>query len=67
MKFMLDLADYNYALKIDSGMGDQEHFQDECERFVKRFGRQLKRLEPEWISTETADRIYSEAKSFLKD
>ena len=67
MKFMLDLADYKYALKIDTGMGDQEHFQEECERFVKRFDLQLKRLEPEWISTETADRIYSEAKSFLKD
>lgn len=48
-------------------MGDQEHFQEECERFVKRFDLQLKKLEPEWISTETADRIYSEAKSFLKD
>ena len=67
MKFMLDLADYKYALKIDTGMGDQEHFQEECERFVKRFDLQLKKLEPEWISTETADRIYSEAKSFLKD
>ena len=40
---------------------------EECERFVKRFDLQLKKLEPEWISTETADRIYSEAKSFLKD
>ena len=66
MKFMLDLADYKYALKIDTGMGDQEHFQEECEKFVKKYDLQLKQLEPDWISNDTADRIYSEAKSFLK-
>ncbi len=67
MKFMLDLADYKYALKIDTGMGDQEHFQQECENYVKKYQLELKYLEKEWISTEAADRIYSEAKSFLKE
>ncbi len=66
MKFMLDMAGYKYALKIDTGIGDQEHFQDECEKYVKKYGLELKSLEPEWISLDLADKIYAEGKDFLK-
>lgn len=66
MRFMLEMAGYQYALKIDTGIGDQEHFQEECEKFVKKYNLELKELEQEWISMELADKIYAEGKGFLK-
>ncbi len=66
MRFMLDMAGYKYALKIDDGIGDREHFDEECEKYAKKYNLELKELEPEWISLELADKIYAEGKSFLK-
>ena len=66
VKFMLEMAGYKYALKIDTGIGDREHFQDECEKYAKKYNLELKTLEPEWISLDLADKIYAESKGFLK-
>ncbi len=67
MKFMLDSAGYKHALKIQTGLGNQEHFQAECENFVRKYGLELIYLDDEWISKDVVDRTYAEAKSFLSD
>lgn len=65
MKFILDSAGYKYALKIQTGLGDQEHFQEECENFVRKYDLKLAYLGNDWISKEVVDGTYAEAKSFL--
>lgn len=67
MKFMLDMAGYEYTLKIDTGLGDQEHFDEEFRKLAAKYGLKTKELEKEWISNDMADKIYAEAKSFLND
>ena len=66
MKLMLDMAGYKQCLKIQTNLGDQEHFQERCEEYAKVFELELIELEDGWVSTEVADRMYAEAKSFLR-
>ncbi len=66
MKLMLDMAGYKQCLKIQTNLGDQENFQEKCEEYAKVFELELIELEDGWVSTEVADRMYAEAKSFLR-
>lgn len=66
LKMILDMAGYKNAMKIQTGIGDQEHFQEACEEYSKKLGLELIELEDGWTSTEVADRTYAEAKSFLR-
>lgn len=66
MKMILDMAGYTTAMKVDTGLGDRENYQKECERYVAKYNFKLIELEPGWVSNEVADRTYREAKSFLK-
>ena len=66
MKLMFDMAGYKQCLKIQTNMGDQEHFQEKCEEYAKELELELIELESGWVSTEAADRMYAEAKSFLR-
>lgn len=66
MLFMLEMAGYTQTMKIQTGLGDQEHFQQECEAYAKKYHLELIELDPKYISTEVADRTYAEAKSFLR-
>jgi hypothetical protein len=66
MKLMFDMAGYKQCLKIQTNMGDQEHFQQKCEEYAKEMELELIVLEDGWVSTEVADRMYTEAKSFLR-
>lgn len=66
MKLLLDMARYKQCLKIQTNLGDQEHFQEKCEEYAKELELELIELEDGWVSTEAADRMYSEAKSFLQ-
>jgi hypothetical protein len=67
MKLMLNMAHYKQCLKIQTGLGDQEHFQERCEEYAKELELELIELESGWVSTEVADRMYAEAKSFLRE
>jgi hypothetical protein len=67
MKLMLDMAGYKQCLKIQTNLGDQEHFQEKCEEYAKELELELIELEGGWVSTEVADRMYAEAKSFLRE
>ncbi|MFA5312173.1 MAG: DUF1638 domain-containing protein [Methanomassiliicoccales archaeon] len=66
MKLLLDMAGYKQCLKIQTNLGDQEHFQEKCEEYAKELELELIELESGWVSTEVADRMYAEAKSFLR-
>lgn len=65
-KMLLEMADYKYALKIQTGLGDQENFQASAEEFCRKFGLELIYLDEGWVNTEVADLTYKEAKEFLK-
>lgn len=65
LKMILDMAGYKYAMKIQTGLGDQDTFQQSCEEYVKKLDLELIELEDGWTSTEVADRTYEEAKGFL--
>lgn len=67
MKLMLDMAGYKKCLKIQTNLGDQVNFQEKCEEYAKELELELIELEGGWVSTEVADRMYAEAKSFLRE
>jgi hypothetical protein len=65
MRLMLDMAGYKQCLKIQTNLGDQVNFQKKCEEYAEELELELIELEDGWVSTEAADRMYTEAKSFL--
>lgn len=66
MKLLFDMAGYTHCLKIQTNLGDQNHFHLRCEEYAKEMGLELAELEGGWVSTEVADHMYAEAKSFLR-
>lgn len=66
MKLLFDMAGYTHCLKIQTNLGDQDNFQVRCEEYAKEMGLELTELEGGWVSTEVADQMYAEAKSFLR-
>ena len=66
VKLLLNMGGYKQCLKIQTDLGDQEHFQERCEEYAKELELELIELEDGWVSTEAADRMYAEAKSFLQ-
>lgn len=67
MKLLLDMAGYKQCLKIQTNLGDQINFQEKCEEYANELELELIELEGGWVSTEVADRMYAEAKSFLRE
>lgn len=65
LHMILEMAGYKYAMKIQTGLGDQDTFQQSCEDYAKKLDLELIELEDGWTSTEVADRTYREAKGFL--
>jgi hypothetical protein len=66
LRMLLDMAGYTRALKIQTGLGDQEHFQECAEEYAGKLGLKLELLADGWVSNEVADRTYAVAKGFLK-
>ncbi|MDW5562117.1 MAG: DUF1638 domain-containing protein [Methanomassiliicoccus sp.] len=65
IKWLFEMAGYKLALKIQTGLGDQEGFDARIDEFVRTFGFQLRDLEAEHINLDCVDRSYAEAKSRL--
>lgn len=65
IKWMFELAGYKLALKIQTGLGDQDSFDTRIDEFIATFGFQRKDLESDLITLECVDRSYAEAKSRL--
>jgi len=66
-KMILEMADYKYVMKIQTGLGDQKNFQRCVEDFAKEYELDVMELEEGWVSTEVADLTYERAKSLLDD
>lgn len=64
-RMVLEMADYKYVMKIQTGLGDQKNFQKCVEEFAEEYELEVMELEDGWVSNEVADRIYDEAKSLL--
>jgi hypothetical protein len=66
LKMVFEMADYHEVMKIDTGLGDPDEFQAATEKFANRMGFDILELEDGWVTLEPADRVYAEAKGFLK-
>ena len=65
-KMIFDMAGYTQTMKVQTGLGDQEHFQEKCQEYADRYGLELIELEDGWVSTDVADRSYAAAKATLQ-
>ena len=65
LKWMFELAGYKLAIKIPTGLGEQDRFDQRAREFVREFGFDLGELEREHVTLECVDRSYDQAKSQL--
>ena len=65
-KMIFDMAGYTQTMKVQTGLGDQVHFQEKCEEYAKRYDLELIELEDGWVSTKVADTSYAAAKATLQ-
>lgn len=66
LKWLFDMAGYKLALKIQTGLGDQENFDARIDEFIRTFGFQRRELESDLVTLECVDRSYAEAKARLE-
>lgn len=67
IKWMFELAGYKLALKIPTGLGDQDLFDSRIDEFIQVFNFERGELESEHVSLDCVDRSYDRAKSLLAD
>ncbi len=67
MRELFRICGYKYAVKIDTGLGDQEDFQKCAEKVSKSMNLELIYADDSWPCLEPTNRIYSESKSYLRD
>lgn len=65
LKWMFELAGYKLALKIPTGLGEEDKFDHRVDEFIKEFGFNRAELEKEHVSLECVDLSYDRAKSLL--
>lgn len=65
LRWLLRMGNYEYILKIDTGLGDPKVY-DECSKDVaRRTQLKIKMAEEGWANMQPTDDIYSRCKSFL--
>ena len=62
LKWMFDAAGYKKALKLDTGLGDRELFEERALDFAKEFKFETATLEKEFITLEAVEKSYDRAK-----
>jgi hypothetical protein len=62
LKWMFDAAGYKKALKIQTGLADEETFERQVQDFIQVFNFEKVELEKEWITLDAVDRAYDTAK-----
>lgn len=65
MQMMLDMAGYTEALELQTGIGDQEHFHDNIDKFTKKYNLKWGKLDDEWASKDITDMNYANAKRLM--
>ena len=65
MRWMFEMGQYKYLLKIDTGLADENHFNAMAEKIGKLVN--LKPIFPneEWATIECAEALYAECRGFL--
>lgn len=67
MRWLLSLGGYEYILKIDTGIGDREHFDEDVQKIADRTHLKIKVANEGWADLQPTDDLYSKCKSFLKE
>lgn len=65
MKIILDMAGYTEVMEMQTGMGDQENFHDNIDRFTKKYGLVWKKIEDGWADSSLTDMNYLNAKKTM--
>lgn len=65
IKWLFQLGGYEYVLKIDTGIGDRENFDENVEMVAKRIGLNVKVAEEGWATLEPTDSLYLKCKALL--
>jgi len=58
LKMLFDYAGYNRVLRIDTGIGDREHFHEKVREFSEEFNFREVDLEPGFVSTKVIEDAY---------
>jgi len=66
MKDLFKWGNYEYALKIDTGLGDREKYDSMCEDVVNRMDLKIKLPNEPIATTKLATDIYERSKALLK-
>lgn len=67
MQMMLDMAGYEEALELQTGLGDQEHFHENIKNFTEKYHLKWGKLDDSWASKELTDANYANAKKAMCD
>ena len=62
LKLLFELTGYKKALKLDTGLGDQECFERHVDDFIREFNFEKATLEKEFITLDAVDHSYERAK-----
>ncbi len=66
LRWLLRMGDYKYILKIDTGLGNDEEYNNCAEKVAERSQLTIIHAEDGWASMQPTDDIYAKCKSFLK-
>ncbi len=67
MKQILEICGYEYAVRIDTGLGDPEEFEECAQILCREMNLKLISAEDGWATLEPAKRLYAETKNILAD
>ena len=66
LRTLFEMAGYNRVLRIDTGLGDREHFHERVREFSKEFNFKEVDLEPGFVSTKVVDDAYNKCLELLE-
>ena len=67
LRWLFSLGGYEYILKIDTGIGDREHFDEDVQKVSERTHLKIKVAEDYWADLQPTDDLYAKCKSFLNE
>ena len=67
MKWMFELCGYEFAVKLDTRLGDPVLYKEKSEELAEKVALKLIDADGDFINRYSTDRLYDESKSVLKD
>ena len=65
MRWLLSLGGYQHLLKIDTGIGDRERFDEDLQRLSERTRLSIRVADEGWADLQPTDDLYARCKSLL--